>query len=135
MNLKRKRVIENYEDLEITKEEKDKKLAKIKEKTFSLLGNMGKYKSREQALKNDIMRVKLIQEGKLDISPDFSNKTPKEKKEIIGKYILKAGIERVISENRKAIKIEVELIRGGKKTYLYYYTLKDKKRQIKKMEQ
>ena len=135
MNLKRKRVLENYEDLEITKEEKDKKLAKIKEKTFSLLGNMGKYKSREQALKNDIMRVKLIQEGKLDISPDFSNKTPKEKKEIIGKYILKAEIERVISENRKAIKIEVELIRGGKKTYLYYYTLKDKKRQIKKMEQ
>lgn len=134
MNLKRERVLENYENLEIDRGQKDKKLSKIKEETFSLLSTMGKYKSQEQALRNDLLRIKLIQAGELNILPDLSNKTDKEKKEIIMKHVLKATIERIVDNGRKAIKINIELIRGGKETYIYYYTLKQKSRQIKRVK-
>lgn len=134
MNLKRERVLENYENLEISKEQKDKKLSKIKEETFNLLSSMGRYKSQEQALRNDILRIKLYLSGELNILPDFNNKTPKEKKEIIMKHVLQATVERVLVDSRKAIKITIELVKGGTIEYLYFYTLKDKNRQVKRLE-
>ncbi len=95
---------------------------------------MSKYKGKIVELKNDILRAKLnAEKGTKEFLPDFQNKTQKEKREIVVRHILKATVEKAVDSGRKCVKISVELVRGGKVNYIYYYTLKDKARQLKKV--
>ncbi len=130
--------LENLKELvklgDITLDEYKADRQKLKEESFTLLQEMSKYKGKIVELKNDILRAKLnAEKGTKEFLPDFQNKTQKEKREIVVRHILKATVEKAVEGGRKCIKISVELVRGGKVNYIYYYTLKDKARQLKKV--
>jgi len=128
---KKERIIESYIEGNVTKEKRDQKLQEVKEEYNTLNLEIEETSLRIRRVRFDILRItKGIADKNL---PPYDQYTQEQKREVVVEYILKATVEKAVEGGRKCIKISVELVRGGKVNYLYYYTLKDKAKQLKKV--
>lgn len=128
---KKERIIESYIEGNVTKEKRDQKLQEVKEEYNTLNLEIEETSLRIRRVRFDILRItKGIADKNL---PPYDQYTQEQKREVVVEFILKATVEKAVEGGRKCIKISVELVRGGKVNYLYYYTLKDKAKQLKKV--
>lgn len=127
---KEDRIIENFEDDIIDKETRDQKLKAVKKEILETDQKIYELRKRINMFRFDILR---IVKG-INSFPGYDQFNDEQKREIIVERILKASLRKSTDQKgRKVIIIDVELIRGGKVQYFYYYTLKDRERQLKRI--
>ena len=128
---KRERIIENYEEGLISKVKRDERLEKIQEQLNELEVEEDKLRRQVKFTRFDLLRhVKGLQDKNL---PVYNNYTLQERRDLVVRYILQGTVKRIVFEGRKAIEIKIQLVRGGEVTYIYFYTLKDKEKQLRRI--
>ena len=124
------RIIENFEDGIIDKDIRDQKLKAVKKEELENDQKIHDLRKRINMLRFDILR---IIKG-IKTFPPYDQFNDEQKREIIVERILKASLQKTKDQKgRNVIIIDVELIRGDHVKYYYYFTLKDRQRQLKRI--
>lgn len=128
IQIKKDRVNERYiEDTSFSKDERDKRLAKLDIAAKEVFEDWQYYTDKGLRVHEQI--EKIIAGAGYNIE-DLEEVKPEDKKEYVKKHISKAYIEKVISKGKQAIRV---MIIGKDKTvigYDYYFTLKNREKQI-----
>ena len=129
--VKRDRIIEDYEDGYISREKRNMKIMVLKEEISAMKVELEGIIKRMKFLRFDMIRIaKGLQDKTLPVYDQF---TQTQKREVVVQFINSATVERVVEGSRKAIKINIFLSSGKEIHYLYYYTIKNKDLQLKKI--
>ena len=113
----------------ISKEVEETRLGKLTLERFKVEAEREKYLYEKMDIEDhidDILRGKPVDTSDLD------EYTQLQKRELVQKHIKQATIKRTVEAGRNVIKVYVEVMRGKKVTYNYFFTLKDKDKQIRK---
>lgn len=128
---KKERVIEDYEDGLISKDKRNQKLQNIQEEINDIEVQITNLRRKYNVLRFDLLRhVKGFQDTSL---PPYKTYSQEQKRELVEKYILGGKVDPVVVDGRKAVKITLQLVRGGEVIYLYFYTLKNRDKQLKRL--
>lgn len=129
IQIKKDRTVESYMENKISKEVEETRLGKLTLERFKVEAEREKYLYEKMDIEDhidDILRGKPVDTSDLD------EYTQLQKRELVQKHIKQATIKRTVEAGRNVIKVYVEVMRGKKVTYNYFFTLKDKDKQIRK---
>lgn len=128
LDTRKTNILDMYESGDINKEEKDRRLARVSADMVSISAERVKYMDQLKEMRD---RLTLLRLPNTSENLDFANKTEKEKKEIVDRHIKTASIKEVREDNRRVKEITIQTSRETQ-TYIYYFTLKDKAKQLKR---
>jgi len=127
--------VERAKDLyisgDLSKESYDKRKAQIMEKENTYKGEIKTYKKEIQAIESmikDLQEFDLEHLMSLAMGVDRADK--KEMKEIINQHVRDCYVKRISLNERKAIEIQINCYEGIIYKYVYFYTIKEKTRQL-----
>ena len=126
---KKDRTVESYMDNKISKEVEESRLGKLTLERFQVEAERERYLYERLDIQDHIDD---IMSGKPVDTSDLDQFTQLQKRELVQKHIKQATIEKTVEGGRKAIKVSVQVMRGKTVKYTYFFTLKDKAKQIKK---
>lgn len=126
---KKDRTVESYMDNKISKEIEESRLGKLTLERFQVEAERERYLYERLDIQDHIDD---IMSGKPVDTSDLDQFTQLQKRELVEKHIKQATIEKTVEGGRKAIKVSVQVMRGKTVKYTYFFTLKDKAKQIKK---
>ena len=126
---KKDRTVESYMDNKISKEVEENRLGKLTLERFQVEAERERYLYERLDIQDHIDD---IMSGKPVDTSDLDQFTQLQKRELVQKHIKQATIEKTVEGGRKAIKVSVQVMRGKTVKYTYFFTLKDKAKQIKK---
>lgn len=126
---KKDRTVESYMDNKISKEVEESRLGKLTLERFQVEAERERYLYERLDIEDHIDD---IMSGKPVDTSDLDQFTQLQKRELVQKHIKQATIEKTVEGGRKAIKVSVQVMRGKTVKYTYFFTLKDKVKQIKK---
>lgn len=132
IQIKKDRVNERYiDDTSFSKEERDKRLAKLDIAAKEVIEDWQYYTDKGLRVHEQI--EKIIAGAGYNIE-DLEEVKPEDKKEYVKKHISKAFIEKVISKGKQAIRVMI--IGKDKKVigFNYYFTLKNRDKQIERLK-
>ncbi len=132
IQIKKDRVNERYiDDTSFSKEERDKRLAKLDIAAKEVIEDWQYYTDKGLRVHEQI--EKIIAGAGYNIE-DLEEVKPEDKKEYVKKHISKAYIEKVISKGKQAIRVMI--IGKDKKVigFNYYFTLKNRDKQIERLK-
>ena len=131
IQIKKDRVNERYiDDTSFSKEERDKRLAKLDIAAKEVIEDWQYYTDKGLRLHDQI--EKIIAGVGYNIE-DLEDVKPEDKKEYVKKYISKAYIEMALVGGRKVKKIMIICKDKEVIGYNYFFTLKDKTKQLKRL--
>jgi hypothetical protein len=116
-------------DNKISKEVEESRLGKLTLERFQVEAERERYLYERLDIQDHIDD---IMSGKPVDTSDLDQFTQLQKRELVEKHIKQATIEKTVEGGRKAIKVSVQVMRGKTVKYTYFFTLKDKAKQIKK---
>lgn len=129
---RKERANELYVNMEITRKKYDEMKAKTAKIENGLQTDIKLYKkeikaieSKMESLNNNDEIERLVN---IALGLDQSNK--KEMKEIVNQHIKECNVERVSFDGKKAIKIIINCYDGSVWKYMYFYTYKQKEKQL-----
>ena len=128
LDTRKANILDMYENGDINKEDKDRRLARVSADMVSISAERVKYMDQLKEMRD---RLTLLRLPNTSDNLDFNNKTEKEKKEIVDRHIKTASIKEVREGNRRVKEITIQTSRETQ-TYMYYFTLKDKAKQLKR---
>ena len=126
---KKNRTVESYMDNKISKAVEESRLGKLTLERFQVEAERERYLYERLDIQDHIDD---IMSGKPVDTSDLDQFTQLQKRELVQKHIKQATIEKTVEGGRKAIKVSVQVMRGKTVKYIYFFTLKDKAKQIKK---
>ena len=128
LDTRKANILDMYENGDINKEDKDRRLARVSADMVSISAERVKYMDQLKEMRD---RLTLLRLPNTSDNLDFANKTDKEKKDIVDRHIKTASIKEVREGNRRVKEITIQTSRETQ-TYIYYFTLKDKAKQLKR---
>lgn len=129
IQIKKDRTVESYMDKKISKKVEESRLGKLTLERFQVEAERERYLYERLDIQDHIDD---IMSGKPVDTSDLDKFTQLQKRELVQKHIKQATIEKTVEGGRKAIKVSVQVMRGKTVKYTYFFTLKDKAKQIKK---
>lgn len=126
---KKDRTVESYMDNKISKEVEESRLGKLTLERFQVEAERERYLYERLDIQDHIDD---IMSGKPVDTSDLDQFTQLQKRELVQKHIKQATIEKTVEGGRKATKVSIQVMRGKTVKYTYFFTLKDKAKQIKK---
>lgn len=129
IQIKKDRTVESYMDKKISKAVEESRLGKLTLERFQVEAERERYLYERQDIEDHIDD---IMSGKPVDTSDLDQFTQLQKRELVEKHIKQATIEKTVEGGRKATKVSIQVMRGKTVKYTYFFTLKDKAKQIKK---